>query len=233
MLFLSLIYKYVFVFFGSFYNQTLHFFLPKTVFFDSSQFLIIKLLESNCDKIRDEFLEIYKKEIIPQIDEIFEEQNKLNNDKKWRFFLLKSYFKDQSYNSIKAPITSRLMNDENICSAFFSVLEANSSIPKHKGPYKGIIRIHLPLVVPEKEKDCFIIVNGKKRHWQKGKCLIFDDYFEHSVTNNTDEIRVVLFIDYIRPLFFPLSKINVFLLKIIGNSIFIKRVNKKAKNQYV
>ena len=38
------------------------------------------------------------------------------------------------------------------------------------------------------------------RHWEDGRCLLFDDTFEHEVRNDTAESRVVLFLDLERPL---------------------------------
>ena len=38
------------------------------------------------------------------------------------------------------------------------------------------------------------------RHWEEGKSMIFDDTFNHEVWNDTDETRVVLFVDVLRPL---------------------------------
>jgi beta-hydroxylase len=59
------------------------------------------------------------------------------------------------------------------------------------------------------------------RHWEEGKSLIFDDTFNHEVWNDTDETRVVLFVDVLRPLPFPDSLINRLIVKAIGYSPFV------------
>ena len=51
--------------------------------------------------------------------------------------------------------------------------------------------------------------------------MIFDDTFNHEVWNDTDETRVVLFVDVLRPLPFPESAINSFIVKAIGWSPFV------------
>ena len=48
--------------------------------------------------------------------------------------------------------------------------------------------------------------------------MIFDDTFNHEVWNDTDETRVVLFVDVMRPLPFPESAINEGIVKAIGYS---------------
>ena len=44
--------------------------------------------------------------------------------------------------------------------------------------------------------------------WDEGKSLIFDDTYEYEVWNDTDGFRVVLFVDFIRPLKFPFNLFN-------------------------
>jgi beta-hydroxylase len=38
--------------------------------------------------------------------------------------------------------------------------------------------------------------------------MIFDDSHEHEAWNDTDGYRVVLFVDFVRPVVFPLSLVN-------------------------
>ena len=56
------------------------------------------------------------------------------------------------------------------------------------------MRVHLPLLVPS-GGDCGLRVAGESRRWERGKCLIFDDAFEHEAWNDTDADRVVLLFD--------------------------------------
>jgi len=51
--------------------------------------------------------------------------------------------------------------------------------------------------------------------------MVFDDTFNHEVWNDTDETRVVLFLDVLRPLPQPLSTINRLIVKAIGYSPFV------------
>jgi len=38
-------------------------------------------------------------------------------------------------------------------------------------------------------------IGGELHHWEEGKCLIFDDAFEHEVFNDGTRERVVLLFD--------------------------------------
>ena len=87
--------------------------------------------------------------------------------------------------------------------AMFSILSPRKHILDHRGPYKGVLRYHLGLIVPEDAERCRIRVGEDVRHWEEGKSMIFDDTFNHEVWNDTDETRVVLFVDVLRPLPFP------------------------------
>jgi ornithine lipid ester-linked acyl 2-hydroxylase len=84
-----------------------------------------------------------------------------------------------------------------------------------------VLRYHLGLIVPQDAEACRIRVGEDFRHWEEGESLIFDDTFNHEVWNDTDETRVVLFVDVLRPLPFPESAINRAIIKVIGYSPFV------------
>jgi beta-hydroxylase len=120
------------------------------------------------------------------------------------------------------PRTAALMREiPGMTTAMISILSPRKHILDHRGPYKGVLRYHLGLVVPEDAASCRIRVGEDFRHWQAGKSMIFDDTFNHEVWNDTDETRVVLFVDVLRPLPFPESAINRAIVKAIGYSPFV------------
>jgi hypothetical protein len=102
-----------------------------------------------------------------------------------------------------------------------SILSPRKHILDHRGPYKGVLRYHLGLIVPEDAESCRIRVGEDYRHWEEGKSMIFDDTFNHEVWNDTDETRVVLFVDVMRPLPSPDAAINEGIVKAIGYSPFV------------
>ena len=79
----------------------------------------------------------------------------------------------------------------------FSVLEPGAEISQHTGPINGMLRIHIPLIVPV--GDCYLDVSGEQIRWKKGQAVIFDDSFSHRATNQTSTHRVVLLISIYNP----------------------------------
>jgi len=79
---------------------------------------------------------------------------------------------------------------------YFSVLTAGTHIAPHNGPINTRLRCHLGLFVPQ---DCCMRVGVETRSWEEGKCLIFDDSFEHEVWNSSQETRIVLVLDIWHP----------------------------------
>jgi beta-hydroxylase len=77
------------------------------------------------------------------------------------------------------------------------------------------------LIIPEQAGACRIRVREEVRYWSPGKSLIFDDSYLHEVWNDTDEERIVLFVDFERPLPFPVSALNRAVIKRIGNTEFV------------
>ena len=82
----------------------------------------------------------------------------------------------------------------------FSALSPGAHIGRHCGPMNGMLRAHLPLIVPE---GCGLRVGDEVRSWEEGKVLVFDDSFEHEVWNLGDSVRVVLFMSFWHQCFAP------------------------------
>jgi beta-hydroxylase len=106
----------------------------------------------------------------------------------------------------------------------FSILTPRSRIAAHRGVYNGVLRYHLALVVPHDPDRCSIRIGTEVRHWTDGGSMIFDDTCEHEVWNDTDEQRVVLFVDFLRELPQPLGWINRGLLGLIGASPYVQNM---------
>ncbi len=78
----------------------------------------------------------------------------------------------------------------------FSVLRPGTHILPHRGVTNTRLVTHLPLIVPA---DCALRVGGEIHEWQTGRCVTFDDTFEHEAWNRSDETRVVLIFDSWNP----------------------------------
>lgn len=74
--------------------------------------------------------------------------------------------------------------------AYLAILGPGAELPIHCGGSNAHVTIHLPIIVPE--DDCGMIVGGKDSTWTLGQPLVFDDSFEHQISNQSDRPRVVL-----------------------------------------
>ncbi|WP_100551355.1 aspartyl/asparaginyl beta-hydroxylase domain-containing protein [Caedibacter taeniospiralis] len=88
-----------------------------------------------------------------------------------------------------------------------AVLEPGVCLAAHQGPYAGILRYHLGITIP-KNNPPFIRVSDKTYTWKMGESIIIDDRYDHEVTNHSDSIRVILMVDIMRPMPFPLNYLN-------------------------
>ena len=199
--------------------------------FDNKQFNWTDLLEDNWISIRKELEGILPfHQELPNLQDIQQEQNVLNQDNNWKTFFLFGFGIKATRNCQLCPVTSSLLEQiPGMKTAFFSVLSPHKHIPAHKGIFKGLIRSHLGLIIPGKPGDCVMRIENENIYWQEGKTVVFDDTYEHEVWNNTGEVRVVLLLDIVRPFKSPLSSINNTIINLIGNSSYVKEAMQNHK----
>jgi Aspartyl/Asparaginyl beta-hydroxylase len=77
-----------------------------------------------------------------------------------------------------------------------SRLSPGTHIIPHCGSTNAVLRIHLAIKVPPQVS---IRVADRVMTWDEGKCLIFDDSFEHEVRHDGTEDRIVLIMDMAHP----------------------------------
>jgi beta-hydroxylase len=166
---------------------------------------------------------------------------------KWKSFMFKAgTFIPE--NCALCPQTAALLQRiPRIKQAFFSILDPDQHIKTHKGYYYGFLRYHLGLIIPyhNQHKECWIrihadpddnrrydkssIVKGEKYHWQEGKGILFNDNYLHEAANESDQLRVVLYLDVIRKYPWWLDWFNLLLLNIGYSSAPVKRIAKDAR----
>jgi beta-hydroxylase len=197
-------------------------------FFSAAQFPWSRELEGNWLTIRKELDEVLRhQQDLPNFQDISPDQAHLSKEDKWKTFFFFAYGLEAPGNCARCPGTIELLKKvPGAKTAFFSILSPHMHIPAHCGPYKGVIRYHLGLIVPKPESQCRIRVGETIAHWEEGKGLLFDDTFEHEVWNDTDGIRVVLFMDVLRPLPYFVGLLNRVIIKAIAASPFIRDAKK-------
>ena len=104
----------------------------------------------------------------------------------------------------------------------FSILEPGKHLPPHRGPYNGVLRLHLGLIVPEPRDALGIRVDRQLYRWREGEAVVFDDAYEHEAWNRTPHTRVVLFVDFIKPTRQPARFLNWLLLHLAPFTPFIR-----------
>ena len=171
-------------------------------FFDPSQFSFVQTLEDNWRPIRAELEKLLEaREHIPSFHQVSPDQKRISKDDNWKTFILYGFGRKAERNCRQCPETTRVLETiPRLQTAMFSIVAPGYHIPAHRGVTKGVIRIHLGLMIPKQRDQCFIRVGNQTRHWEEGKCIVLDDTFDHEVWNKTNEQRVVLFIDVERPL---------------------------------
>jgi aspartyl/asparaginyl beta-hydroxylase (cupin superfamily) len=192
-------------------------------FFPLERFAWVQHLEDNWMVIREEaerLLEVQSE--LANFQDISRDQIEITDDDRWKTFFLYGYGFEAKLGVEMCPRTAALMRQiPGMKTAMISILSPRKHILDHRGPYKGVLRYHLGLIVPQDAEACRIRVGEDIRHWQEGESLLFDDTFNHEVWNDTDETRVVLFVDVLRPLPSPDSAINRGIVKAIGYSPFV------------
>jgi beta-hydroxylase len=205
--------------------------IGNTPVFDKSVFPWTADFEASWGKIRAELDEVLKmQDALPSFHEISPDQKRISRDDNWKTFVFYGFGIRVDANCGRCPETASLLDAlPNLENAWFSILSPRYHIPAHRGPTNGIIRVHLGLVVPRDRENCRIRVDDQILHWEEGKCVVFDDYYEHEVWNDTDEQRVVLFFDVDRPMR-PLGQfVNRLLIAGIKRSAYVKEAQKRLQ----
>jgi ornithine lipid ester-linked acyl 2-hydroxylase len=194
-----------------------------STFFPLERFPWVAHIEENWTVIREEAERLLEyQEDLANFQDISKDQIEITDDDRWKTFFIYGYGFEAKLGVEMCPRTAALMREiPGMKTAMISILSPRKHILDHRGPYKGVLRYHLGLIVPEDAEACRIRVGEDFRHWEEGRSMIFDDTFNHEVWNDTDETRVVLFVDVMRPLPFPESAINEAIVKAIGYSPFV------------
>jgi len=158
-------------------------------------------LEARWEEIRAELRAILDlREAIPPLASISPDHRRIAPPDKWKSFFLKGYGYEVDENIRRCPVTADLVSRiPGLNSAFFSILEPGTHIPRHRGVTKAIMTAHLGLVVPRDRAACRMQVDNAIVHWEEGKTLVFDDTFHHEVWNDSGELRAVLLLQFRRP----------------------------------
>ena len=172
------------------------------VVFDPQAFPWVDDLEADWKKIRAEAERVLElREHIPAFQEISPDQYRISDNDQWKTFWYCGFGHRSEVFEKSCPETARLIDAvPEVETAFFSILAPGKHIPAHRGVAKAIINCHLGLIVPEQTDRCRMRVGTETFGWEEGRVRIFDDTNEHEVWNDTDQDRIVLMLQFRRPL---------------------------------
>ena len=199
--------------------------------YENSTFPWVKEIEDNWEKIREEIDQVMeRREELPSFHEILPEVKTITNDDNWKTFFLAGYGLESDENTKRCPETTRLLKKiPGMKTAMFSILSPIKHIPAHKGPFNGVLRYHLGLIIPEPKEQCRIRIDKEIMHWNEGESIIFDDTYNHEVWNDTSGFRAVLFVDFVRPVKFPFNLFNKLVVSAAAFAPFIREAEIKHK----
>ncbi|MEA3177459.1 MAG: aspartate beta-hydroxylase [Gammaproteobacteria bacterium] len=184
--------------------------IPAIEFFDRADFPWLTALEAATDDIRNELTNVMiadREGLQAYIDFPaglpIEQWKDLNHSRRWSAYFLWNQGTAVAPHLARCPKTAAALSAVPRCdvpgrapTAFFSILDAATTIPPHTGVTNTRLTVHLPLIVPPK---CRFRVGGTTREWEEGKAWVFDDTIEHEAWNDSDTPRAVLIFDIWNP----------------------------------
>jgi beta-hydroxylase len=198
--------------------------VPTTPFLPVEVLPWVPDLEASWQVIRSEVDQVLTyREALPNFQDISVDQASITDDDGWKTYFFFGYGFRSDANCARCPETAALLDGiPGLTTAFFSILAPHKHIGAHRGPWRGVLRYHLALRVPEPAALAGISVGQQVAHWEEGRSLLFDDGYEHFAWNDTDGVRVVLFVDVMRPLKPAADRVNRALITAIGRSPYIR-----------
>jgi aspartyl/asparaginyl beta-hydroxylase (cupin superfamily) len=199
--------------------------------YDTRQFPWAAAIEGEWHLIRRELDQVMTfRDQMPSFQDILKEVGAIQSDNNWKTFFLSGIGMDCTENCKRCPETVRLLRKiPGMTTAFFSILSPGKHIPAHRGAWNGILRFHLGLQVPQPHERVRIRIGNDFYSWREGEALIFDDTFNHEVWNDTDGYRVVLFVDFARPLYQPFHWLNERFINLGALAPFLREAGEKQK----
>lgn len=176
----------------------------------NADFPWVARIEAEWRTIREELDRVLARHsALPRIQDITADAASITRDAGWKIFLFTAYGITSRPCTMLCPQTWRILQAiPGLKTAMFSVFEPGKHLPAHRGPFNGVLRLHLGLIVPRPAEKVGIRIDDQVRGWQEGRVLIFDDSHEHEAWNYTKSLRVVLFVDFVKPLCFPANLLN-------------------------
>lgn len=192
-------------------------FLINHEFYARNYFPWLADLEASTAAIREELLQVLAADqdgLVPYIsyeDGLpLNQWKELNHSRRWGAYFLWNEGRRMESHLARCPRTEAALAGLPQVdvpgrgpTAFFSVLDARTTIPPHTGVTNTRLTVHLPLVVPA---GCRFRVGGETREWRVGTGWVFDDTIEHEAWNDSGMPRAILIFDVWNPQLTPFER---------------------------
>ena len=156
--------------------------------------------------IRREALAIAEKlPQVPRFHDIMPAQADIsaNDGRDWRLFIMKAYGVSFPDTLQRCPSVAALLEQApEAISCSLSFIAPGKHVPRHRGPFRGILRFHLMLSMPNDENGvpaCDLMIDDIPYRLADGQSLLWDDTFPHELKNRSDKVRIALLLDVWRP----------------------------------
>ena len=166
---------------------------------------------------------------VPPMNQLSPDHDSIAGNGGWRSFFLVGYRYRLEANCARCPETMRaLAHVPGLVTALFSILEPGMHVGRHSGVSKGILIAHLGLRVPSDAARCRMKVEDVTVHWREGATFVFDDTFPHEVWNDTPDHRVILLVQFERPMTLAGRLLTRLLVQAVRWSPYIQDARRNA-----
>ncbi|MER8257404.1 MULTISPECIES: aspartyl/asparaginyl beta-hydroxylase domain-containing protein [Streptomyces] len=170
-------------------------------------------LEERFPALRAEIDALLEKRTIPAYG-AFDPVRAAQVSEDWKLYYAYMYGQSNELARDEVPtLLSFAQSRPEVVNAFVSILDPGVELPPHKDPYAGVLRYHLGVRVP-RENPPHIRLDQDRHTWKEGEGRVLDVSVEHEVVNTSEEPRVVVIIDFRRPMGFFASALNRYMLRL-------------------
>ena len=168
-------------------------------------------IEEHYDEIRAELEAVLpEQERAPRYHDVDAAQENLSESagQAWRVLFLYMSGAPRQPNEDLCPKTREIIRRiPGVIQAFYSILEPGKDIPAHEAKSMAYLRYHMAFKVPAKNAP-LLRVKDERYRWKERESILWDDTWDHEVTNEAEESRIVLIIDILRPAPWHLDALN-------------------------
>ncbi len=163
-------------------------------FWNAPDFSLVRRLEADANAVVRELRSVRDADFVP-------EREQIRRRGRWDVAFFNERGRPHDALRARCPVTSAAIDDVRTIRgpsglAYLSRLAAASHVAPHRGPTNVRLRCHFGVDVPD---ECGLVVGGETRRWTEGRCLVFDDSFEHEAWNRDVRDRLVLIVDVWHP----------------------------------